>query len=725
MRVQCPLVTILPKLLSYFTSNDTSLTTSSPYDPLSITMGRAQSLVKTPGRSQCARLHGLLLVAMYCASIATARAQDTVTYYYTGASFNKTSCVSYYGLQYASTCAADGNLTGSVTFYSSTVPAGFTGSITVPQDYQSYSILASYTFSALGVTLTEKDSCFGARFTFQNGSIVQWDIGTLQNTQHAPGVCQQNNGGGQQVSISSQKRAVPAGLDWVAVYDVTAGDRPGDPQNQTLVASGMTLPNFGTWSLTPSPQVVLVDPVSSLLSGASITTDTNKLGSNGRSVRGVAADGTAQLVLRITGVTPGQQIQLTLPAAQPPADLQGALRQIGSTAEAQQITVVGQNTSPPMAFAVYRAPMDFSDGTSNTTTSERTLNIHVQAMGSTAVDAPVAIVRPPVILVHGRGDSDETWNDFPLLNDSRFYVRTVNYGVPVPANIVSVSPAYTNAQLAQAKTSDLGFAYNAPSVLKQIIKHIDAIKITKNVAAVQADIVAHSMGGNITSTLRFLTTFSRPDTFVKGSIHKVITIATPHLGTPLATTSLQSQNSCVADLLATHGSISLSTVTLSSGATITGAVGDLKGDGHGGGLSTALINLQSTFAIPFPTALVAGTMDQTNLNGLSCFVGRYGICIAEYIREHCATNPLATNLTVAGWPTILGQASDAVVPLTSQLRNTSPTSLAMQFVGVIHSTGMEQLDFVGPAELDQASQMSIQVIMLLNQFSAGNDFHKM
>ena len=75
-----------------------------------------------------------------------------------------------------------------------------------------------------------------------------------------------------------------------------------------------------------------------------------------------------------------------------------------------------------------------------------------------------------------------------------------------------------------------------------------------------------------------------------------------------------------------------------------------------------------------------------------------------------------------GWPTITGQNSDGIVPLTSQLNNTQPTSSGMEILGVVHSGGALGLGFSGPTELDQASGIPAQVILLLNEFVTGTDF---
>ena len=112
-------------------------------------------------------------------------------------------------------------------------------------------------------------------------------------------------------------------------------------------------------------------------------------------------------------------------------------------------------------------------------------------------------MRPPVILVHGLWDNSATWSGFaPLTTDARFFVREVDYGGLIVAGITSTSPAFDPSVLTDVKQSALGFAYNAPNVLSQIRQYINEFKATNQVAAIQADVVAHSMGGDIVRFLR-------------------------------------------------------------------------------------------------------------------------------------------------------------------------------------------------------------------------------
>jgi len=81
---------------------------------------------------------------------------------------------------------------------------------------------------------------------------------------------------------------------------------------------------------------------------------------------------------------------------------------------------------------------------------------------------------------------------------------------------------------------------------------------------------------------------------------------------------------------------------------------------------------------------------------------------------------LAQVLTPTLWPSVFGQASDAIVPLQSQENGIAG---AVRATGVVHSGGTESLDFIGPAELDAASGVPAQVVDLLNEMVKGNGSH--
>jgi len=525
--------------------------------------------------------------------------------------------------------------------------------------------------------------------------------------------------------------------------------------------------------------ISLVDPVPDLLNGSSVMTPNTQTGAQllatkGTVVQGVAADGVAEVVIRIMAKNVGDQFTLTLVNDQnsqiiPGED--GALGSPGDTTFSQSqivVTAVGTGNGP-FAFAVYRAPGDFArqvstglykSGTCGGVTGSddqlacRSVSLKVQNSSGSVTTVPINILRPPVILIHGLWGKPSNWNNFsPLYSnlgtptpDPRFYIGLVNYDTTPTVTIVSSSPDYSSLPagtgmglLAHATANSLCFQYNAPSAMSQIEGRITKFKSGVNpggipVAAIQADIVAHSMGGDIVRTLplqqglfqvnasaNFLSNLN----FGQGILHKVITIDTPHLGSTLATQLLNGQNNCVANLLALGGMPvfgAVQVVTSIGPATLAlpGAVGDLVDSPQ----SQALVNINNPTQqfVPVRTALVVGTINSNNLASLATD------STATSIHATCgsvASNPLAVNLTPTGWPAVFGtepnDASDSIVGLTSQLDGLSADPGAV-FDGNVHSPGTEQLGFAGPSVLD-SGPVPNHVIQLLNTPVTSVVFH--
>ena len=471
-----------------------------------------------------------------------------------------------------------------------------------------------------------------------------------------------------------------------------------------------------SFAATSSP--VLIDPVvANLLSGSAVTTNTASIAAATTGlVAGAAADGTTQVILRIPASTVSQSIAVAVindqgaPSTSVVND--GGLTALGGSTFTSTLTVAAVSTTPgPEAFVIYRAPVNFSRGTADNSLTTRTVSLQVTPAGGTVTNTTVTVARPPVVLVHGLWGNASSFNNFtPLITDTNFNVSRAVYANTI-TGVTSTTPSFSSSVDSSIEANSLGFAYNAPGVLTQINNFIAAYRTSANVAAVKADIVAHSMGGDISRTANLLSSFLSPGTFGAGPIYKLITIATPHLGTPVAADLLASNNTCARNVLASDGDIALQSITF-SGTTTDGALYDLEGCGTGSSLSAALASFKPTQ--PFRTVYIAGTTTSANLKGLSCL-----FCAAEALRLLCSGNPLASDLTASKWNSVYGQANDTIVPLDSALNNLT----GLQYSGVIHTAALETLDFDGPSVLDPASTISTEVIILLNEAPTGTDFH--
>ncbi len=224
------------------------------------------------------------------------------------------------------------------------------------------------------------------------------------------------------------------------------------------------------------------------------------------------------------------------------------------------------------------------------------------------------------------------------------------------------------------------------------------------------------MGGDITRTAEYDPFYANRNSFGIGKVHKLITIGTPHLGTPLASQLLDAANTCLRTVFTQRERPAFSTVVPDGSPQLNGAVGDLHGDGtganKGANLSAALNTIRAPNAHETPTALIAAKMAPSNTNGLLQFWERQGLAL--YLSQKACkgrNEPLIGALTSGNWSSVFGgHDSDGIVPVSSQGGFGDPIP------GVIHSDGIKFLGFSGSSELDSDAETGIpsKVIQLLN-----------
>jgi hypothetical protein len=271
---------------------------------------------------------------------------------------------------------------------------------------------------------------------------------------------------------------------------------------------------------------------------------------------------------------------------------------------------------------------------------------------------------------------------------------------PQTVTVTSSRRNYNRDILMNARAHAWGFYFDAPVVSSQIKEHVRQFRSRPGnpPAAAQADVVAHRMGGMVARSLVGLHEYAGTESFSQGSIHKLITIGTPHYGTPLAADLLGSP--CLWAVLANAGDAAIQQALIGcpscyGGTPVNGAVGDLVGAGDGLNVNySAAISKIENISTVVPTAMTATAASDFNRSSLDNSIG-----VAHALRRKCGSDPLALRLTSTDWQAEFGyHPNDAIVPVSSQLRtSTSGSGYLHSFV---HSNGTTQLGFNPPFQLN-------------------------
>ena len=335
-----------------------------------------------------------------------------------------------------------------------------------------------------------------------------------------------------------------------------------------------------------SGSITTVDPLPDLQSGNKLIENWDMLANGGTPVGSIAADSAARVVVQIPACRAGQVFNVVLKADdQDGAEGLGTLSTVNGSENATQlnVTAVTLANGNAMAFAVYYAPPDFSRGTPDSPSNDDNVASRVVRFEATSAHPKASlcggmtVLRPPVVLVHGLWGGSSDWDAFmPFLADPlrQFFIRRASYDYPVFVS-GSTPNGYNRNQPFYANTNALGLSFNAPLVLTQIETSVMEFRQRNGAAVAQADVVAHSMGGLVTRALEQLPDFAGSNSWGKGYVHKLITIGTPHRGSPLATQLLQDNNTCVRMVLAKAQKVTFDSANLGQGWE-NGGVGDLQ-----------------------------------------------------------------------------------------------------------------------------------------------------
>jgi pimeloyl-ACP methyl ester carboxylesterase len=287
-----------------------------------------------------------------------------------------------------------------------------------------------------------------------------------------------------------------------------------------------------------------LDPNSSLIDDkdGNLINDISKVAEITIYRNGTIADGVSKLILLVYSNNP---LQFSINDTKPDDLTNGALSSLEQSSNVNKklcsTTVVSpQNISngKSVAASVYTPPDSFNQDKGD----HRTINISVNSSNPNNPDArtlyelPIKLYRPPVVLVHGLWmNSNNTWVENNCTEIS-FTKRLTEYGF-----------TYAFADYERHNSETFDPCYNVfgnygINSIRTTIRNILGEYHKCSIAGSQVDVVAHSMGGLMARGFVQQSDYKRKENYMKGSIHRLITIGTPHFEGPLAEFLYQHRN---------------------------------------------------------------------------------------------------------------------------------------------------------------------------------------
>ena len=249
------------------------------------------------------------------------------------------------------------------------------------------------------------------------------------------------------------------------------------------------------------------------------------------------------------------------------------------------------------------------------------------------VTTPLTLESPPVLLIHGLWSSaSDTWNKTGGVQDALIAAGYVSGRSLFLVNYSDTNTATLNANQA------------VPLLNAGGIRDAHKVYQSNGIAMTRVDMVGHSMGGLVTRKFAAWSAYSVRRNFHKGYVRRMITIGTPHLGSPLGTYLYELHTLFLA------GPIVDSALHLAQ-KDYGPAIEDLK-PGSSGLASLGTTNI--------PCFAEVGNYDVQHLSDLTNF---YNVLSFFSYRLHIGNSPSLGQLDTVLFQ---GQANDAVVPIPSQ-----------------------------------------------------------
>jgi|GEM_PF-2575028 len=253
---------------------------------------------------------------------------------------------------------------------------------------------------------------------------------------------------------------------------------------------------------------------------------------------GAATDGVTRLLLRVKSNSP-VTFSMRLATATPSPAWGWLTKRDGSQ------TGLSLTVSPDggFAFAVYQTPKDFPADLPR----DRPMIIIEATAGAASGRATITLRPPPIVLVHGVWSCDEAWaglEDFLKQNYGYDICNgcRVNYGWPYHDKMCRPIQSSVSSSIDPSVGSFDPEKINSLTPNLPVKKLVDAMNKAleiyrrANIAVTQVDVVSHSLGGLLARSRVALkpVRYQRKENYNQGDFHKLITVGTPHHGSPLA-----------------------------------------------------------------------------------------------------------------------------------------------------------------------------------------------
>lgn len=163
----------------------------------------------------------------------------------------------------------------------------------------------------------------------------------------------------------------------------------------------------------------------------------------------------------------------------------------------------------------------------------REIKIKVRNIKNDSTTISLNLITPPVVLVHGMWSDPEVWKTGGFVD----YLYNAQLLAPFLADYAQHNAETFNPENAES-------VYGITAVLSKIKEALEAYRNNK-IAVTQVDVVGHSLGGLMARSFSQQPTFKFKTNYYQGSIHKLITLGTPHRGSPLGPELYRNRNRIV------------------------------------------------------------------------------------------------------------------------------------------------------------------------------------